>query len=264
MNISNKIRYTLSLALGITLNIFPAIDAAAGDAPAVKLEFSTVPEAQSQAQETRVLFLEWYPRINDILFGNGHALPYDELTIDFAQKLRYENVPAYAERNVIHVWYPYTKSMPDSYAGMMIHELTHINQHYTKLPRDAVWVCEGIADYIRHKYFEKDIVPLLHANPDGVLTGYSTQEPYFHSLQLHKVSLTQAGYSRSYTVASTFLYWLEQRKNPDIVKDLNLALNEGRYSSDLFQQYCGASLDALWREFMDESTKPAQVIGPNS
>jgi hypothetical protein len=246
-----------ALSLTIALHLFPASDAAAADVPAVKLEFSAVPEAQSQAEGTRALFLEWYPRINEILFGSGHPLPYDELTVDFAQELRYKNVPAYAEGNVIHVWYPYTKSMPDSYSGMMIHELTHINQHYTTLPPDTVWLCEGIADYVRHKYFEKDIAALLHTDHRGVLLGYSDKEPYFHSLQTQKVDLTKAGYLKSYTVASTFLYWLEQRKNPDVVKDLNLAMNEGSYSSEQFQQCCGASLDDLWREFMEESAKSA-------
>ena len=249
MNVSKKISFalsfSLSFALAIALHLSPATAVAASSAPTIKLEFSTVPDARARAEDTRILYQEWYPRINDILFGSGHPLPYDELTVKFAQKPDYENVPAYALHGVIHVWYPYTISMPDSYSGMMIHELTHINQHYPNLPDDAVWVSEGIADYVRHKYFEKDITPLLNANRNGILTGYSSKQPYFLSLQSGKVNLTQKGYLNSYTVAATFLYWLEQRKNKDIVKNLNIAMSEEHYSVRLFQHFCGAPVELI-------------------
>ena len=50
-----------------------------------------------------------------------------------------------------------------------------------------------------------------------------------------------------------FLYWLEVRKDKDIVPALNRVLRDGRYSAKLFQEKCGAPLDALWREFVAQS-----------
>jgi len=52
-----------------------------------------------------------------------------------------------------------------------------------------------------------------------------------------------------------FLYWLEVRKNKNIVPVLNKALRNAKYSDRIFEQQCGAPLEALWREFIQQSTK---------
>ena len=136
---------------------------------------------------------------------------------------------------------------------MMIHELTHVNQNYGKIPTTASWVTEGIADYVRHKYFEKDLEPKLRLDSAGYLKGYSTEDSLLFNLEETRARLDQKGYLQSYVVASAFLLWLEERKDKDIVRKLNTALHESRYSEGLFQQHCGASLEALWREFFVQS-----------
>ena len=61
------------------------------------------------------------------------------------------------------------------------------------------------------------------------------------------------GYLAGYAVTGAFLYWLEVRKDKDIVPFLNRALHDGRYSAKLFQQRRDAPLDTLWREFVAQS-----------
>jgi hypothetical protein len=161
-------------------------------------------------------------------------------------------VPAYANGNHIHI-HNQQDNRVDGFEGMVGHELAHVVQNYPKVPKNGLWVSEGIADYIRHKYVEKDIVPKLNVDAHGVLRGYKQNEPFNFYLQESRKNLLRKGYLLQYTIASPFLYWIEVKKDKDIVRKLNLALKEGRYSPALFRRHCGASLDALWREFITQS-----------
>jgi hypothetical protein len=222
------------------------------DAVRVLLDVSYAPDAGDFALKTSPLILEWYPRINDLLFGADHPLPFKLVIVSFQHAQRFPGVTA---NNVIHISADTIKVMQDDYRGMVIHELTHVVQHYPAGQEEARWVIEGIADYVRHEAFEKDIQPTLRLNVQGRLYGYSDKEPFFHGLENASADLTEKGYLRSYTVASSFLYWLEVRKVKRIVQVLNLALSQGRYSPGLFNQFCGEPLDALWAEFVKESEK---------
>jgi hypothetical protein len=53
-------------------------------------------------------------------------------------------------------------------------------------------------------------------------------------------------------VTAAFLLWLETRKDKDIVRKLDVILEQRHYSSRVFKQNCGASLDPLCREFLTQ------------
>jgi hypothetical protein len=209
----------------------------------VRVDVSKVPNAAPYVQPVKALCEEWYPKINAILFGNAYPLPFKEVQVIFEPKLQKgvgsESIEAggFADENTIRVNFPYLAHMSDDYRAMLIHELTHVNQNYKESPGTG-WLLEGIADYVRHKYFERDIEPKLRE-----LDGYPVDQ----------VKLRKQGYRFGYTFASPFLFWLEIRKDKDLLIRLNKALREGSYSPDLFQQYCGAPLDELWREFISQS-----------
>jgi hypothetical protein len=194
------------------------------------------PKAKEVAAPAKLLCEEWYPKINAALFGLAAPLPVNEIKLVFEPSI-YEGIwpfrtviPAYADRNTIYINSDYASRLdPADFAGMLIHELTHIDQHYGDVG-DAGWLTEGIADYVRHKYFAKDIEPRL---PPGELAAQS--------------------YREGYTVTGAFLFWLELRKDKDIAPILNRALREHRYTPKIFQDRCGAPLDALWREFVTQS-----------
>ena len=155
---------------------------------------------------------------------------------------------AYADSGTIHVNCEYVselhKQLPEDYLAMMIHELTHVVQQYPNDNKNQ-WLTEGIADYVRHKYFEKDIEPKLHLDKDGQLQGFARER--------NKGNFATKGYLAGYTVTGAFLYWLEGRKDKDIVFVLNRAMRDHRYDAKVFEQRCKARLGVLWQEFVAQS-----------
>jgi len=222
------------------------------DQPAVRalVDAACAADARDYALKSNALVAEWYPKINQELYGAEHKPSYGDILLIFEPDLK---VPAFASRNQIHASCSYIPVMKDDYRAMLIHELSHVVQAYPPAPSGTGWIVEGIADYVRHKYFEKDIKVTLRMNEDGRLYGYGETEPYFHSIQDNRIDLTVNGYQQSYTVASSFLFWLESKKNPKIVQELNLAFSQGTYSPELFRQICGKPLDELWAEFVAAS-----------
>jgi hypothetical protein len=198
------------------------------------------------------LVTEWYPIINAILFGKDYPLALKEVQVIFEPKSfvvigsdRVE-VPAHEEEDIprsigrIHINFSYLERVKYPYAATLIHELTHVNQQYKNYPE---WLNEGMADFVRHKYFERDIEAKLLP-----LHGYQ-----FDGKQMDQAKFRKQGYLLGYIGAPPFLFWLEQRKDSGLIIALNRALRDGRYSPDIFQQRCGASLDALWSEFIAQS-----------
>ncbi len=212
----------------------------------VHVDVSKTPNAQPYVKPVKALCEEWYPRINIILFGKDAPLPFKELHIRFEPKVEKCDGPncieagGFADENTIQINFGYLGRMKDDYRAMIVHELAHINQHYRESPGTG-WLVEGIADYVRHRYFEKDLQPKL-LELDGYRFGGSQVD--------EQAKLRKQGYLFGYTVAAPFLYWLEMRKSKGLLVALNIALRQGSYSPDLFQKHCGAPLDTLWQEFI--------------
>lgn len=223
----------------------------AADAPPPTLVAAKLDARMATASK---LVAEWYPRINVLLFDPGHPLPVPKPAIRIEAELKFPDAPAYADDDTLHLRAGYIQDQDDAdFEGMVIHEITHIDQHTNQYDNDSAWVVEGIADYVRHKYFAKDIEARLRMRPDGHLQGYAPQDIYLYGLQQQDANLAVQGYQARYTVASAFLYWLELRKDSRIVHELSVALERNRFTPALFAQTCGAPLDALWGEFVAES-----------
>ena len=230
-------------------------------APSFKIhtDISKAPEALPFAEKSKAICEEWYPKINEILFGPAHPLPFSDIQIIFEETKQPAFTTVTLEKGrppvcEIHIARD-QRHRSDDFGGMVIHELTHANQNYPPASEAGDWVEEGIADYIRHKYFEKDILGKLSIDASGRLQGYTAAAPFFFALQEGKISLERKGYLTRYTVASEFLFWLEQQKDKEIVRKLNAALSERRYSPNLFKQHCGVPLDELWRQFLAHSRR---------
>ena len=229
-----------------------AVSAVGGTQPAhfeVRVDVSQVPNAKPYVKPTRKLITEWYPKINAILFGKDYSLPLNKVQVIFEPKSyvvfgsdRVE-VPAHEEEDIprsigrIHVNFSHLEREKNRYPALLIHELIHVNQQYRNYPE---WLNEGMADYVLHKYFVRDIEAKLLP-----LDGYQ-----FGGKQADQSKIRKEGYVFGYTIAAPFLFWLEQRKDPGLIVPLNRALRDGRYSPAIFQQRCGATLEALWSEFI--------------
>jgi hypothetical protein len=129
------------------------------------------------AAPSQALCEEWYPKINAALFGPDDPLPFSQVKVIFEPAISAQGgvIPAYTDGNTIHVNSEYVSNLhqhdPSDYKGMLIHELVHVNQNYGEIG-DVGWLTEGIADYVRHKYFEKNIEPRLHLDRNGNLQGF--------------------------------------------------------------------------------------------
>ncbi|MFZ6757743.1 basic secretory protein-like protein [Undibacterium sp. Ji50W] len=256
-------RSSLCLVLTLLAGCFMPVLSHATDivVKLAQVEFKASPEMLARVEQSQRLVETWYPLINSLLFDEGHALPYADVGIvlmpGFGPELA--NVVAYASDNTIYISAEQVAAMPDNFQAMLVHEITHINQQYLPSKHQIGWLVEGIADYVRHKYFEKDISATLQINAQDQLTGYQPDARYFYMLEKHGVNMKEQGYLKAYTVASSFLYWLEVNKDKDIVKKLNRALSKGEYTPELFAAYGGATLDTLWQEFI-EASKAATLV----
>jgi hypothetical protein len=229
--------------------LFLASTSRGADSPKVSVVYSDA-DLAAYATDTRDVCKEWYPKIDEILFGAGHPLPYSEVRVIFEISPQYDG---WTVENTIHISSDWLKKKPHhlDYRAVIIHELTHVDQHYKD--GAVTWLTEGIADYVTYTYFTKDNEPRLHLDQDGYLYGYTDSIPYLFGMQQGKTKPGPEGYKNGYTVTSAFLLWLEVRKDKDIVHRLNAALRDGTYKNELFKQYCGAPLEALWLEFLTES-----------
>ena len=117
--------------------------------------------------------------------------------------------------------------------GMIAHELVHFVQSYPGGPGTGVpgWITEGIGDYVRHAFFEpeKEMRPV---NPD------------------------RANYTNAYQVSAGFLMWLAEYYDIEIVPKLNVLGRQRTYSDEVFVEYTGKNLDALWAEYVEKILKP--------
>jgi Peptidase of plants and bacteria len=199
---------------------------ARADAPAatervqVTVDTSQAPEAAAFAAEAKKLIIKWHPIIAEALKSPGFVPPA-RVTLVMKPGIK---PPAYTSGSRITVNADYIKRHPDDY-GMVAHELTHVIQRYPRGNKEAGWLVEGIADYVRFYLYEPQ-TKLRPPNP------------------------AKAKYQDGYRTAAQFLAWIERNRSPEIIRKLNTVLRQGRYTSAAFKTYTGKSLDDLWDEFV--------------
>lgn len=192
---------------------------------------------------------EWYPKIAEMLPSDGYTPPKR-----FTVTLHPENGVAYTAGTHVSAnsdWL--RKEINREATGALVHEEVHVVQQYgsggrrgaTTRPangqqaaarpvRNPGWLVEGIADYVRWWYYEPD-GPRRYPNPKSSRTKYDG----------------------SYTISANFLHWVAEKYDKDIVKQMNAAMRERRYSPDLWKQYTGKSVEDLGAEWKkDLAAKP--------
>jgi len=185
------------------------------DKPRILVEYGDVPDVKEWAEKARDLCEQWYPAICEALPSKGFTPPR-EVKLVFKDEKKGVAYTTGAKITVVADW---IRKHPDDF-GMVIHELTHVVQSY---PKGVGWITEGIADYIRNYRYEPK--------------------------QPGKVN-PKASYKDGYKTAATFLAWIEKSKDKDIIRKLNEALRTGTYKDELFKEWAGSDVDALWKEFL--------------
>jgi hypothetical protein len=190
--------------------------------PEVKVEFEGEVDAETKewAEEAASTVREWWPQVARLLSTEEFRSP-EQLVLNFKKELK---VPAYRTAEGLFISVAWIKKRPDDF-GMVIHEMTHSIQDYRRTPREAGWLVEGIADYVRYWHYEPE-----------------TSRPRFNP--------EKASYRDAYGTTATFLAWLVAKYDRRIVRRLDAALRKREYKDALFEEITGKNLDALWQEFI--------------
>ena len=181
------------------------------------LDYSKAPEAKEWAEKSARMVKEWYPKVAEMLASDGFSPPRE-------MKLVFQPGGGIGSTtgNTTRVSADWIKKHPKDF-GLVIHEMTHVIQRYPD-PNPS-WVTEGIADYVRWFNFEPEN-RRPHPNPQ------------------------RAKYTDSYQTTAAFFAWIVQSHDQHFVKKLNAAMRQSKYSSQLFKEYTGKTVDELWREYL--------------
>lgn len=204
--------------------------------PPVVIDVTDCPEAKPWAEAAKVLVVEWYPKVTQLLATDGKdpmtgekkGEPFkspSEVKLVFKKTL---NVPAYASGGTITINGEWIARNPDD-LGMVVHELVHVVQQYPNSRTKPGWLVEGIADYIRWWRYE----PELHAGPGRT-----------------KVNPDTAKYTDAYRTTAVWLAWASRKYDMRLVPALDKAMRDRQDPMPLFEKVTGKSADDLWKEFV--------------
>lgn len=185
----------------------------------------------------------WYPKIVDMLPSDNFTAP-DKVTLRFLPNAKMNGIPAYAQNNRITMnaeWY--SRELKREAIGATVHELVHVVQQYnarrsrtrnSSQPTPG-WITEGIPDYIRWFLYEPE-------------TGGALLSP---------AALAKAKHSDSYRTSANFIDFVVRTHDAKgtLIRDLNAAAREGRYSAAVWQSLTGMSLEELEKSWKEEKEK---------
>ena len=182
----------------------------------IRMDASEAPEMAAWAAKVQREVSAMYPKICAALSGNGFKPPQ---TVSITIKRNMKGVAATggAKIGLAATWF---KDHPDD-IGAVMHELTHVAQSWPKY--DPVWLCEGIADYVRFWMYE----PVANRP---------------------KLNFERDNPRKSYRVTAAFLAYAQEKYDKELVKKINAACRDGVYTDDLFRQLCGKNIDEIWDE----------------
>jgi hypothetical protein len=216
---------------------------ASGEAIVIEGKFVTInvtpaPDLENWAREKLLPVCEmWYPQIVAMLPSDGYRAP-DRFTIEFHANVQ-RGIPAYASGGKIVCnaeWF--RKNVAGEARGAVVHEMVHVVQNYglperRKPPgaKNPGWMVEGVADYIR----------------------WFLYEPEARGAEIHEPS--KARHDASYRTTANFLNWVTNTYDKEIVKKMNAAMRQGRYSDGLWKEFTGKSVEELADEWRSSLAK---------
>jgi len=182
------------------------------------VDVTDAPEMKDWAENVARVCMRSYPMINEELKTEGYKPPQ---VVSITLKKNDRGV-ASASGSRITGSVSYFKAHPED-VGAMVHETTHIVQHYRGRANPG-WLVEGVSDYVRFFKFEPGKIGRI--NPD------------------------RAHYNSSYRVTAAFLAYVTDKYDKKLVLTLNKLMREGQYKEEVFKQLTGKTvqeLDVEWR-----------------
>ncbi len=188
---------------------------------------------------------QWYPKIVEMLPSEGFVAPR-RFTLQFRNDMG--GTPASAGGGRVNMNSAWFRRERDREArGCVVHELVHLVQAYGRTPRTTPgatrtpsWLVEGIADYIR----------------------WFLYEPEAKGAEITQRNLARARYDASYRISANFLNWVVNHHDQDIIRKLNAAARQGRYSEEIWKESTGKTLQELGDQWKKEHE--ARLTTPES
>jgi hypothetical protein len=183
----------------------------------------------------RPVVQEWYPKLVAMLPSEGFNATTN-VTLRFQNDMG--RTPASAGGGRINMnsgWF--RRELTREAIGSVVHEMVHVVQSYgsarrnnPQAARTPGWLVEGIPDYIR----------------------WFLYEPETKGAEITERNLARAKYDASYRITGNFLNWVTLRHDREIVRKLNVAAREGKYSEQLWKDWTGKTLQELGDEWRKE------------
>lgn len=199
------------------------------------IDATDAPDLKDWSQKDLMpLVQQWYPCLVRMLPSEGYQAPTD---IIFRFRTDAGDIPAYAIDSVVHLNAQWFLGELDREAlGAVVHEMVHLVQNYG-LANDTNsnptptpgWLVEGIADYIR----------------------WFLYEPQTKGAAIPKDRVSAVNYDSSYRVSGNFLNWVMENYDKEIVRKLNAAAREGRYTGRVWKEWTGKTVEELGREWKE-------------
>jgi hypothetical protein len=206
------------------------------DGHEISIDTSETPDLTEWARaEIATMAKEWYPKIITMLPSEGYEAP-KKLSIFFDEDMRGVAATSGTRIRCAASWF--RRNLKGEAVGAVFHELVHVVQQYGRArrrnpdaPRTPGWLTEGIPDYLR----------------------WFIYEPQTKGAEITRNNLSRARYDASYRISANFLNWTTEKYAKDLVKDLNAAIRDGKYSEDLWKESTGHTLEELGAEWRKEA-----------
>jgi hypothetical protein len=212
----------------------------------ITLDTTLAPDLTEWAHnELAPVVREWYPKLVEMLPSEGYEAT-NRVTIVFREGRR--GIPAYAGNGRITCnmdWF--RGNLKGEAKGAVVHEMAHVVQHYgwgrarnPNATRTPGWIVEGIPDYIR----------------------WFLYEPQSKGAEITARNISRAKYDANYRITGNFINWVTEKYDRDIVRKLNAAARDGKYTDDLWKTYTGKTVQELGDEWKQQAeTKIAATSG---
>lgn len=203
------------------------------------LDTTLAPELLAWCEKELMPVVEiWYPKIIDLLPSDGYTAP-DAILLEFRDDMG--GTPAYAAGNRVAMSAPWFRTQLEREArGCVVHELVHVIQNYwraratNRRPSPTPgWVTEGIADYVR----------------------WFLYEPESRGAEISRRNIGSAKFDASYRTTANFMDWVIKNRDEELLRKLNAAAREGKYSPELWKTWTGKSVDELGAEWIADNEK---------
>jgi hypothetical protein len=180
---------------------------------------------------------KWYPKLVAMLPSEGFTAPRT-FSITFTDE--YKGVAATMGNRVVCAPPWYRRQLKGEAIGSVVHELVHVVQQYGRARRAGGnrapgWLVEGLCDYIRWYLYEPDT----------------------KGCEIPPGRAASAKYDASYRVTANFLSFVITKYDKDLIKELNAAMREGRYTPEIWKTRTGKPVEELAEEWKKALAEPA-------